>query len=252
MYRKTVSRVLLALLMAGLLASVFKIQTAKASLEPEDGNIIRSKIPDSFTLTVVVNDIVRMKSIHLWVHFDPTQQETALQDIVIYEDLLPRPWQTFSLAVNTGTVTLEIQLSSTEPSMNGTGRIMSITFHTVNPWPNSFPHYTKTACGWIVENCTNIIWKSGYIDTLCGDYHFDDESEITNTPVWYTFQPIPGDLDFSGHVDLVDLAMVAKEYGSTVPVGTGFDFTGPAGVPNGIIDIFDAAVVSKYYCRTTP
>ncbi|HEY4674771.1 MAG TPA: hypothetical protein VIH48_01810 [Candidatus Bathyarchaeia archaeon] len=232
--------------------------------ELAQGNITKSKVGDTFTLTVQIGNAVRIKSIELWVKFDPDQQSTTLQDIVIYQDLYPSPYEVFELVKGADYVYLKIVRPCVKDSMNGSGRVVGITFKTVNPWPApDFPVYTLnnvTTHVWTVENCTNEISKDGSIDGLCicpqsgqiCPYVYDiDGPYVNNTSIWYTFAPIPGDLDYSGHVDEVDLANIAKAYGSSYAP---WDFTGDVtpGTPDGVIDIYDVVVVAKNYCRRVP
>jgi hypothetical protein len=135
--------------------------------------------------------------------------------------------------------------------MNGTGRIMSITFKAADDWMHTYPDYTFNATDhtWKVEKCSNLITKTGQISTCCPQgydlIYLNDAVQITNTPMNFTFAPIPGDLDFSGHVDLVDLAMIASKFGTNYPP---YDFNNSGG----LVDIFDVVVVAKYYCRVVP
>jgi hypothetical protein len=65
----------------------------------------------------------------------------------------------------------------------------------------------------------------------------------------YTFYPIPGDLNGDGHVDIIDLMIIAKYYGdpATNYPGYYYNLDGTDGV-----DIFDVVIVAKNFCRTSP
>jgi hypothetical protein len=64
----------------------------------------------------------------------------------------------------------------------------------------------------------------------------------------YIFMPVPGDLDGNGHVDIVDLSLIAGFYGTKKePYYTYYDLNGDC-----TIDIFDIVIVAKNFCRTSP
>jgi len=60
----------------------------------------------------------------------------------------------------------------------------------------------------------------------------------------FTFQPIPGDLNHDGVVDITDVIIIALQYGKPNPW---YDFK-----VDQIVDIYDIVVVTKNFGRTTP
>jgi len=103
------------------------------------------------------------------------------------------------------------------------------------------------------QNCTQSIYIDGYIDVYCPiyrDMYLWDVDGVNVTEAapgeigWYKFTPIPGDLNYDGHVDIEDLSAIAHAYGTA---DADFDLNG-----DGIVDIFDIVIVAKNFCRTEP
>jgi hypothetical protein len=63
----------------------------------------------------------------------------------------------------------------------------------------------------------------------------------------YYFRPNPFDLNQDGHVDLIDLGAIAKQYGKDT--GIAAEFAKLAVVKGGAVDIFDVVAVAKKFCK---
>jgi hypothetical protein len=138
------------------------------------------------------------------------------------------------------------------------------------------PQYNKDyPLHWIPKNCKDEIWISGYLDTMCNP--FEEmwpiwNQEIGNPdygpkdiqPVYYEFRPVPGDLDLNGKADVSDVKMVAFWYGLPSIVTPAMLGLNPATYlgqwiltpvdlnGDGVIDIEDIVIVSKWFCRDKP
>ncbi|MDI6847917.1 MAG: dockerin type I domain-containing protein, partial [Candidatus Bathyarchaeia archaeon] len=185
---------------------------------------------------------------------------TKKTDIIINEDVFPTDKRTsWSLVVDSpsctktydsnpnGTVDLYIEMDCEFPLINGTFWIMKITFTKCDPWfCGRQPNYTRIDHEWRLETGETDIWfHDGYFSVYCPDYTymlFGTHVDIVGAH--YTFKPIPGDLDGSGHVDIVDLCIIAGYYGKG---NSYYDLN-----RDGIIDVFDIVVVAKNFCRTKP
>lgn len=102
-------------------------------------------------------------------------------------------------------------------------------------------------------------WSDGEHNDANGDGIVDtpyviDDNDLDRyplmSPYWYWINPIVGDINRDTKVDIKDVAIVAKAYGSM----PGFpnwnphaDITGPEKVPDGKVDIRDVALVAKHY-----
>jgi hypothetical protein len=136
--------------------------------------------------------------------------------------------------------------------------LFNVTFTKCDPWYcGAQPRYKASAeHDWTLENAsTTIDFYKAVISSACG-------SICPNTTgALFTFVPIPGDLDGSGHVDVVDLMIESNYYGHPVSCKSSDE---PAGSPSngftffydlnhdGYIDIYDVVIVAKNLCRTTP
>jgi predicted nucleic-acid-binding Zn-ribbon protein len=150
-------------------------------------------------------------------------------------------------------------INATNPST--TIWLFNITFTKCDAWfCGAQPCYTpKGDHDWVLENASTPIyfWAGSTISSLCGTLDFITQVKVTGAV--FTFVPIPGDLDGSGHVDVADLMIESSYYGDAVNCATP-----PAGQPpngytafydlnkDGVIDIYDIVIVAKNFCRTTP
>jgi len=147
--------------------------------------------------------------------------------------------------------------------------LFNVTFTKCDAWfCGAQPYYTPQGDhDWAMENATTQIQFWAYdnlgISTLDCGYYLVGSSNIKVTGATFTFAPIPGDLDGSGHTDVADLMIEAGYYG--LPGwGVGGSCTPPPGNPpnalpefydlnhDGIIDIYDIVIVAKNFCRTVP
>jgi hypothetical protein len=221
--------------------------------EPASEKIIESVVGTTFTIQFTLHDVVKMKSFHITVTWDPAQMSTDPQNVFL-KNFLPPPYESVSTVVGTGTLTIDAQIPCEKPSINGTGELFGIRFKALNPWKNVYgqspgiPPYSwvwadkaHTHKTWFPDNCWNYINIAGYIDKVGGELQyfgtdinvigpdvFDVDSDPTTTTVtnmpctlggfvigYYEFRPVPGDLDLDGHADVIDLAAIAKYYGRT-------------------------------------
>lgn len=248
-------------------------------LTPEEE--INCVVDETFTLTIMVEDIVKMKSIHLtlewykYLIYNATEWVanqiicTTPEDVVLNEDVLGPADEFDSLTIATSEgwdwqqLSIDIVLDCDQPLVNGSFWLAEITFLKQDPWYCGFqPGYTKENHEWSTDNATTdiLIW-SGYFDVMCpglvniefGEYLGYDPTGLrgkaTCAHSFYTFDPVPGDLNGDGVVDIVDLTIICGFYGQTDPYtypAMYYDFVNPLN----IIDIFDVTVVAKNFGRT--
>jgi pimeloyl-ACP methyl ester carboxylesterase len=90
-------------------------------------------------------------------------------------------------------------------------------------------------------NGTNVGSLNPYTINMTSDYSL--------TAVFFMFAQCdvtgPGGVS-DGKVDMYDLAYIGKMFGSSDPVG---DFTGPIGVPDGIVDTYELATIARNFGR---
>lgn len=273
---------------------------------------VNSKLPDQYTATVWIKDIVKMKDFHLNITWDPYTHPapdpcgyntyytvlltTTVTDVVINAEVFPVANRTISnIAVVSpacgwyspqgpvprGSVRVDVEMQTGFPQINATNPsksiwLFNVTFTKCDPWYcGAQPKYTaKTNHDWGVENASTPIkfehfsWNTdlgyqGYVSMCCGNLFVGTTPEIKHTDAKYTFAPIPGDLDASGHTDASDLLIEAAYYGLPGYGKAGscdsanIPYPGlPMGFPgyydlnrDGYIDIFDLVIVAKNICR---
>ena len=244
--------------------------------------VYKSVVGETFEVQFEIQNIIKMKSFHFNVTWDPTQLETDAQNVWI-KDFLPPPYETASIHVGEGSLVIDVWMPCEKPPINGTGELFGIRFTVLDPWAPEIPLYAFVPNDhpvWFPIPCWNWINIDGYIDKGCEQVHKQYLGEdITvkgpninpNNPPTYTMfvsdpdekyiydiicpaggyvigyfelRPIPGDLNLDGHVDVEDLSAIAKAYG---------DADGPFDIDlSGTVDIFDVVIVAKNFCRTEP
>jgi len=260
---------------------IFKPVKPKITLTPADE--VNSKVGDKFTLTVTVEDIVKLHDFDIIVTWHGHQFEaepavwtallcTAKADVVINTDVFPAANSTQTITVNSpacdvrygadpvGTVEVYVHLDAGYPLQNGTFWLFKITFTKCDPWfCGAQPEYTpKGDHDWVLSNATTTIVATGWLSVLCPalDYMYLGGTVTVSNAV-FTFVPIPGDLDGSGHVDITDIMIEAGYYGyETVEAWPGLPpkyITFYYDLNNDhVIDIYDVVIVAKNFCRTAP
>lgn len=127
------------------------------------------------------------------------------------------------------------------PVVNGTATLARIRFRvlwTYNLVWNTINRSASCALGFIYTNLT----EPG--DTLI------EHDAINGT---YLYRPVPGDLDMSGKVDILDLSTAAKAFGltSSDPGWTIYWFTN-LHADDEVINILDIVLIAVNYYRTEP
>jgi hypothetical protein len=240
-------------------------------------------VGETFELTIMVEDIVKMKSIRFYLNWTGNWWpwlgwrmliETSEADIVINEEVLPKADRLIDELVLTqsaveSSLYVRIKMEDDFPLINGTFWFMTITFTKKDPWYcGGLPDYYKDGHDWTTQNATtDIVFWWGYFDVLCpdlayiyfGDYYGDhtgDRGFAIYKNAVYIFDPVPGDLDGNGIVNIIDLQIIAGMYCYTAaspPMGGWpadfwmyyYDFNG-----DGHINLAEIIVVAKNFGRT--
>jgi len=250
-------------------------------IDPEDE--VNCVVGETFVSTIWIKNIVKMKSIHfvlVWYGnvvgvYEPTVYRpikcTTEDDIEINDDVFPEDdIDTYTISLwaaadnSSFSLTIDLVMDCDFPLINGTFWAFKITWLKQDPWEcGRQPVYTKHNHEWDTTNATTPqkFWD-GYFDVMCPDlkniWFGDTYGDLTGVD-WgaiqkgakYTFDPVPGDLNGDGEVDVTDLAIIASFYGKTHPYTYPewyYDFVDPFH----IIDIFDVTVVAKNFGRSCP
>jgi hypothetical protein len=237
--------------------------------------VYSSVVGDTFEVQFEIQNIIKMKSFHFTVTWDPCQLTTDVQNVWI-KDFLPPPYEWTGMFVDpvAGVLYIEAVMPCEKVPVNGTGELFGIRFTVVDPWAPGIPPYDFVPNDhpiWFPIPCWNWINIDGFIDKGCPPTDFQylgieitvkgpDVFDIDADPEtkfmydqlcplggyiagYFEFRPIPGDLNLDGHVDIEDLSAIAKAYGLPDTFDLNMD---------GIVDIYDVVIVAKNFCRTEP
>lgn len=186
-------------------------------------------------------------------------------------------------ATGVGWAALSIDMRMIDPRyplINGTFKVCDITFKVEDPWfcgrqpcysfdETLVTDFARTYFvfyqGWFSVVCGEI--QAIYFGTLYGDagywngtcwtgypgkalyYSLDEPYYSIRAMGRYTFDPIPGDLDLSGQVDIGDVMIISSYYGRPVDTYPNMYYDLDK---SGIIDVFDIVAVTKNFGRTEP
>jgi hypothetical protein len=258
----------------------------KISIDPAQINC--SKVGTTFEVTVNLKDIVKMTDFNIYIYWDgklinnPCQYlwtnllYTKKENVVINEDVFPTAWRAsttvdvfspkcgVNMTDHYGYVHVAVVMNSSFPLINGTMWLFKVTFTQCDPWYcGAQPLYTpgKEDHTWVLETGeTDIYFVDGFISVKCPDpacMYLGTSVDYANAH--YSFLPIPGDLDGSGHTGIEDLMIEAAYYGTVdnwcvAPPGASanalnyyYDLN-----KDGFIDIYDLVIVAKNFCRDKP
>jgi hypothetical protein len=237
---------------------------------------INCVVGETFDIDVMVENITKMKSLHLWIYWLKNEMylepgtwmpiiSTTEDDVVLNEEIFPEV-DTFTVTITdfmTETwLVIDIVLDCDLPLINGTFRALTITFTKEDPWwSGRQPEYFKENHEWDTDNATTpiAIWE-GYFDVYCPDLdyiwfgdHWGPHPGVRGWAIYgnsqFTFDPVPGDLNGDGVVDVTDLAIIAGYYGKAHPADWPYPVWYYDFVDDNLIDIFDVTVVAKNFGR---
>jgi len=265
---------------------VFKPVVPTMRIDPAEINC--SKIGTTFTITVWLEDIVKMTDFTVdlvWDSFavDPycgafyTQLlYTTEEDVVINEAVFPTANRSADdVIVNapecgaydapfTSDVFVTVTMEDGYPLINGTVWLFKVTFVQCDPWycgaqPEYYIDYEDHV--YTTEHaCTTIGFHQASVSVSCmqGPAVLNPPDCMLLEQAEYCFIPIPGDLDGSGHTGIEDLMILSMFYGlpadCTVPDGmtvNAFPYFYDLNNDT-VIDIYDLVVVAKNFCRDKP
>jgi len=148
--------------------------------------VYKSVVGETFEVQFEIQNVVKMKSFHFEVTWDPTQLTTDAQNVWI-KDFLPPPYEETYIYVGewqgVGFLDIEAWMPCEKPYISGTGELFGIRFTTLNPWDDcnkttpDIPPYLVVEADppkiphpiWYPDVCWNWINIGGYIDKGCGE-----------------------------------------------------------------------------------
>jgi hypothetical protein len=207
-------------------------------LEVEPSTYTATTLGEEFTINITVADIVNLYSFEFQLSYN-----TSLLDARRFTvgPFFNPPYRITKQIIDdaAGLIWLSVESQAPAPSTNGSGTLATIAFI-------------------VPMECD--VWYQGCVPLEC-DLHFDlsilktDQGvtvphDITDPLLHYVYMPIPGDLDSNAIVNVFDLRIVARAFGSTT------------GEPNwdlradltrdGKINVRDLVLVARNYGRTIP
>jgi hypothetical protein len=197
-------------------------------------SLTTAKKNETFLVYVWVVNVVDLEEYAFTLHYDPHLLDVL--SVKVGDIFGPSPFVYLSVIDHrVGNVTLDVVCMHARPS--GWGLLAVINFTTIPfVWPDP------------VQNTTLHLYQTGLWGGTPGTpvvYIQHDDYDGN-----YSYTPIPGDVSSDGVVDLVDLRLVAKVWGTTVE-DRSWDPKCDL-KRDGVINIFDLVLVAKNQGRTDP
>jgi hypothetical protein len=216
----------------------YQCLSTKPRLEAKPSTYIATTLGKKFTVNITIADVVNLYSFEFQLTYNTTVLDAT--DITIGA-FLKSPYQITKKIIDdsAGSIWLSVKSQPPASSSNGSGILATITFMV--PLESGIWHvgYTPLECD--VQPILTI---------LKTDKGITVPHDTTNLLFHYMYTPIPGDLNSDGMVNIFDLRIVAKAYGSK-PSEPNWDLRADLNRDDKI-NIFDLVLVSKNYGRTTP
>jgi parallel beta-helix repeat protein len=216
----------------------YRCYATKPKLEAKPSTYTAKTLGEKFTVNITVANVVNLYSFEFQLSYNTTLLDSTA---VTVGSFLNPPYRITKQIVDdsAGLIWLSVESQAPAPSTNGSGTLATITF---------------------MAAMDSGIWHKGFIPLEC-DMHLSGTILETNEGVTvphdttdpsfhYAYMPIPGDLNSDGTVNIFDLRIVAKAFGSR----PGDPYWDPRADLNrdGKISILDLALVAINYGRTTP
>lgn len=199
---------------------------------------------DTFTVTISVANATRLHSWELLISYNPNKLTVTGAHLV--DTFLTRTYAVELVDYSIlGSIHFRVSQLGTDHTASGNGDLATISFAVTNPiiWTTAHPTITDTI------TMTRMI-----IDFLCppptivyrDSNTWGETVFLWHDPIAYKYDPVPGDLNMDGHVNELDLGIIAHDYGMLAPPST-HDL-----IVNGHIDLYDLVAVAINIGRDHP
>ncbi|RLI43914.1 hypothetical protein DRO69_08580 [Candidatus Bathyarchaeota archaeon] len=216
--------------------SYYRINAIQPVLKITPDTITVSKKDATFTVSIEIENAIKLHDWHTIIVY-PKAYIQAI-DVAIDTTFLQGPYTTFSWTINhsLGYVYIDVVQADGAPLANGNGTLATITFQVIKSifWTTSNPTLTGPIRFGVGPT---------YISVKCPNYQDIYPPVLGIVNAQYVYDPIPGDLNMDGVVNVLDLQLVAADYGSH----TTYDLNGDSKV-----DLIDLVLVAINYGREEP
>lgn len=210
----------------------------KPRLEAKPSTYTAKTLGEKFSVNITVANVVNLYSFEFQLSYNTTLLDATA---VTIGGFLNPPYRITKQIIDdsAGLIWLSVESQAPAPSTNGSGTLATITF---------------------MAAMDSGIWHKAFIPLEC-DMHLSGTILETNEGVMvphdttdpsfhYVYMPIPGDLNSDGTVNIFDLRIVAKAFGSK----PGDPYWDPRADLNrdDRISLLDLVLVAINYGRTTP
>jgi hypothetical protein len=163
-----------------------------------------------FNVEVYLHDGVKVKDFWVFITFNKLHINAVSVAIATY---LQAPYITYSWIIDNiaGTVTVAVEQDPSVPLQNGSGLLFTINFKVVNQIYYTIPG------PWVLSSVIAVNYAS--LSTKCPlDYEQNTiDGTLGVTDCNYVYNPLEGDLNFDGKVDVLDLQLIANRWNMAPP-----------------------------------
>lgn len=220
----------------------YEIDAVKPTLYMKESTVTKSQKDATFTVEIWIRNATKLSDWWTTITYSSTLLDVT--NVVLDTTFLTGPYSINIVNFATsGQVKIEVaQLLPGNPA-NGTGRLATIYFHVKQSifWTTAYPTLGCT----IQFNTVPAPPITGTgISVMCPTKNYAyAPTDVGVENCVYKYVPIPGDVNMDGVVNVLDLKLVADDYGSS----TTYDLN-----ISGKVDLLDIVLVAINYGRTTP
>lgn len=175
----------------------FSCYSTKPKLEVQPFMYVAKKLGDTFTINVTISDVVNLYSFEFELRYNTTLLDTIEVEIATF---IKEPYRVPKKIIDDtqGIIVVRVESDYPAPPANGTGILARITLRVTHA----------------------VIWPEGPIESVIS---FGFTQLVTNRGIiishdsvqgLYRYQPLKGDLSKDGTVNLDDLMIAARAFGS--------------------------------------
>lgn len=214
----------------------YRINAIQPKLEMRPSTIVASQKDYEFNVEIWIVGAVKLHDWWTKIWYNKAQLQAI--DVEIDTTFLTGPYEIFKYVIDHTNGNVEIHVKQQQPGETlayGEGRLATIKFKVIKSifWTTSNPVLTSDI----------YFGAATYISVKCPDLKNIGLSLMEIVEAEYKYIPIPGDVNMDGIVNVLDLQLVAADYGST----TIYDLDEDADV-----DLLDLVLVAINYGRDKP